>query len=96
MRLSEAEATLIRQTVVDFFGNGACVRLFGSRADDAGRGGDVDLYVETDQRDDLYRRRIRCLAKLTAQLPYPVDLVVANAQTPRPIDRLAVATGVAL
>ena len=96
MRLSEAETAIIRQAVADTFGSGARVRLFGSRTDDAGRGGDVDLYVDPCEGDNLYRKRIRCLAKLTAQLPYPVDLVVANQDASRPVDRLAVATGVAL
>ena len=96
MRLSETEVAIIRQSVAESFGNGARVRLFGSRADDAGRGGDVDLYVEPGGRDDLYRRRIHCLARLTARLPYPVDLVVADEEGLRPIDRVAVAMGVEL
>jgi len=96
MRLSETEATIIRQAVAEFFGSDASVRLFGSRVDDAGRGGDVDLYVEPGGRDDLYRRRIRCLARLAARLPYPVDLVVADEGNQRPIDRVAVAMGVEL
>lgn len=96
MRLSENEATVIRQTVAEFFGDDSRVRLFGSRTDDGARGGDVDLYVEPGGRDDLYRRRIRCLARLSAQLPYPVDLVVANEEASRPIDRVATATGVVL
>ena len=96
MRLSETEAVIIRQAVAESFGSGARVRLFGSRADDAGRGGDVDLYVEPGGRDDLYRRRIRCLARLEARLPYPVDLVVADVAGLRPIDRVAVAMGVEL
>lgn len=96
MRLSKTEADFIRQSVFEIFGEGSHVRLFGSRADDAARGGDVDLYVEPEVRDDLYRRRIVCLGKLTARLPYPVDLVVANQDAPRPIDRIAVATGVVL
>jgi len=96
VRLSETEADFIRQSVVEIFGGGSRVRLFGSRVDDAARGGDVDLYVEPEVRDDLYRRRIVCLARLTARLPYPVDLVVAHEDAPRPIDRIAVATGVIL
>ncbi|MDP2752612.1 MAG: nucleotidyltransferase domain-containing protein [Rhodocyclaceae bacterium] len=96
MRLSDTESALICRTIAEFFGSDAGVSLFGSRVDDTKRGGDVDLYVKPNQCDDIYLRRIHCLAKLTAQLPYPVDLVIANETLSRPIDRIAVATGVVL
>lgn len=46
MRLSADQITQIRQTVFELAGGDAVVRLFGSRADDGGAGGDVDLLVE--------------------------------------------------
>ncbi|MBS4099566.1 MAG: nucleotidyltransferase domain-containing protein [Sulfuricella sp.] len=96
MRLTENEAGLIRLTVAECFGDGSRVRLFGSRADDAARGGDVDLYIQPIARDRLYARRIRCLARLTERLPYPVDVVLASPEDERPIDRVATSTGVEL
>jgi predicted nucleotidyltransferase len=96
MRLSDGEAGLIRQTVAECFGDGSRVRLFGSRTDDDARGGDVDLYVLPAAADRLFARRIRCLARLTERLPYPVDVVLAQADEPRPIDRIALNTGVEL
>lgn len=48
MRLSEDQVQTIRRVVAEHAGDDARVRLFGSRLDDAARGGDVDLLVELD------------------------------------------------
>lgn len=45
MCLSPTEARLIRETAEAHFGPGTVVRLFGSRADETRRGGDIDLHV---------------------------------------------------
>ena len=47
MRLGERERTVIRDAVRACFGEDAVVYLYGSRTDDARRGGDIDLYIET-------------------------------------------------
>lgn len=46
MRLLPEHINLIRATAAEQAGSGARVWLFGSRVDDAARGGDVDLLVE--------------------------------------------------
>lgn len=46
MRLSNTQIATIRQVVLEQAGVAATVRLFGSRLDDAAKGGDVDLLVE--------------------------------------------------
>ena len=48
MRLDSQHIAAIKQLAIEQFGAGARVRLFGSRVDDAARGGDVDLLVELD------------------------------------------------
>jgi predicted nucleotidyltransferase len=47
MRINEEQIGIIRDEVAGQLGAAATVRLFGSRADDAQRGGDIDLLVET-------------------------------------------------
>jgi len=46
MRITAKERQAIREATADIFGPDAKVRLFGSRVDDAARGGDLDLLVE--------------------------------------------------
>lgn len=47
MRLSPGQVAAIKQETGHCFGVQAEVWLFGSRVDDARRGGDVDLYVHS-------------------------------------------------
>lgn len=101
MRLKPDQIAFIKTTVAEHFGVGARVRLFGSRVDDAKRGGDIDLYVEPPEsvladRSALYMRRVRCMGRLEDGLPFPVDLVVAQPEAPRAIDRIAQDDGVTL
>lgn len=46
MRLTQTQISAIREIVATVAGGDATVRLFGSRLDDAAKGGDVDLMVE--------------------------------------------------
>lgn len=46
MRLTEAQAESIRRLTLEIVGPQARIRLFGSRLDNAARGGDVDLLLE--------------------------------------------------
>lgn len=65
MRLSSSQAKTIKDTVTRVVDSGARVWLFGSRLDDALRGGDIDLYVETDQ---VMPNRIETLCRLEGAL----------------------------
>ena len=49
MRLSIEELKIIRDSAVKYFGKNSKIYLFGSRTDDKKRGGDIDIYIETDK-----------------------------------------------
>jgi predicted nucleotidyltransferase len=78
MRLKEHEIASIKRCAERHFGPNCAVRLFGSRADDGRRGGDIDLHVQVD--DDAASTmacRVRYLSDLEAALgERKVDLVV--------------------
>ncbi|MDY7116701.1 nucleotidyltransferase domain-containing protein [Halomonas sp. SSL-5] len=52
MRLNQHEIDVIKTAAAEIFGKEVEVRLFGSRVDDAARGGDIDLMVTVTQPID--------------------------------------------
>ncbi|OGT13607.1 MAG: DNA polymerase III subunit beta [Gallionellales bacterium RIFOXYB12_FULL_54_9] len=79
MRLSEQQCSIIRTAVADNFGTEANVWLFGSRLDDAARGGDIDLYIEpaTDDADAIVEAKLNFLVALYKQLgEQKIDVVI--------------------
>ncbi|WP_297449468.1 nucleotidyltransferase domain-containing protein [Ferrovum sp.] len=89
MRITEAQRVAIVDSVMETFGVGAVVRLFGSRADDSKRGGDIDLYIETDDNSPDLRKKIPDVyAKICLKLgdELPIDIILKEVDAPvRPI-----------
>jgi predicted nucleotidyltransferase len=81
MRLSPDQVSTIVACVRQNFGDDSSVALFGSRLDDAARGGDVDLLVETETRPTLRQRALATMA-LEQALNLPVDIVATQRGTP--------------
>ena len=98
MRLTEFE----RRSVVDgaacCFGPDARVTLFGSRIDEARRGGDIDLLVQGAwDPEDAFQRKIRFLVDLKSRIgDRRIDVVLARPGDRRPIVGEARRTGVVL
>lgn len=92
MRLTEQQSNTIRAAAQRRFGSDVSVYLFGSRVDDAKRGGDIDLYVETPETDaDVLNRKLAMNADLQIEMgEQKIDIVVHRQGQPlRPIDRSA-------
>ena len=83
MRLSTSHQQIILDTVRKIAGAEASVVLFGSRTDDARRGGDIDLLIESPTPPAL--------------LQLPVDVIAKNSHAkPSPFQAIALHTGVRL
>jgi predicted nucleotidyltransferase len=96
MRLTAEQTRAILDTTHHHLGNTAQVVLFGSRANDATRGGDIDLLIETPAPVG-YWRRAQLLAALEQGLGLPCDIVVyAHGEPERPIHRIARLSGIVL
>ena len=99
MRLTAEQAAIIRSAAAEVFGADARVWLFGSRVDDAKRGGDIDLYLETPQTCTVAAARQARLWSLLQQRlgEQRIDIVVrATDSQPQPIHEIARSQGVRL
>ncbi|MBF9018902.1 MULTISPECIES: nucleotidyltransferase domain-containing protein [unclassified Oceanispirochaeta] len=82
MRVEEEQLTIIERTLKLRISD-AVVYLFGSRADDSKRGGDIDLFLITRQRVPL-KEKIQILAQLeTEGIQRKVDLIIKNPEHPQ-------------
>ncbi|MCD6172183.1 MAG: nucleotidyltransferase domain-containing protein [Sulfurimonas sp.] len=67
MRLSKYYLESIKTAFSSVFGDGA-IYLFGSRVDDSKKGRDIDLYIEVDDKSNLFEKKIKFLSKLKQKL----------------------------
>lgn len=99
MRLSPQSQAIIHHAVVQRFGDQAQVRLFGSRLDDAAKGGDIDLHVRVlgEVSNPIWEASLLA-AQLQRQLDgRKVDVrLLAATQTVLPVDTVALADGILL
>ena len=101
MRLNPAQVDTLKRIAAEVFGTQAGLMLFGSRADDTRRGGDIDLYVTgvNEPLRQLLDEKLLFLVKAKQALgDQRIDLVFAPAphQQYLPIHREAERTGIAL
>ncbi|MDP2804359.1 MAG: hypothetical protein Q8O24_00300 [Gallionellaceae bacterium] len=84
MRITERQHTAIVEATREIFGEHSVVRLFGSRADDSKRGGDIDLHVQISGVDPLHQEKSQKLsARICTKLGdiFPIDVVVKDDAT---------------
>jgi predicted nucleotidyltransferase len=100
MRISNQQKEKILEAVRKSFGDSAVVYLFGSRADDSKKGGDIDLLIESDiDRAEHFTRMIKAVSGIQRSIgDQKIDMIVSsdvNSDT-RVIVREAVRTGIRL
>lgn len=76
MRLIDHEARAIKSTILEFDEN-ATIYLFGSRADDAEKGGDIDLLIMSGKLtpSDKIPIKVKLFQRIEEQ---KIDIVIAR------------------
>jgi len=99
MRLSDYEIESIKRLAATYFGEGSKVYIFGSRVDDSRHGGDIDIYIESDDVGEMFKRKLFFILDLQELIgEQKIDVVVndlANQQN-LPIYDIAKREGVAI
>ena len=95
MRLTDVEIQNIKETFLEVFQEGA-IYLFGSRVDDSLKGGDIDLFIQVENRKDLLKKKIQFLVKIKEKIGDQKIDVLISKDTTRVIEQEAIAKGVKL
>ena len=98
MRLTPEEVAAIKAAAAEAFGQGAVVRLFGSRVDDMRRGGDIDLHVEIEDDERPWKLKTRFEEALFRRMDEQrVDIIFSRpGQERMAIEDIAYRDGVVL
>lgn len=95
MRLTKKEIEAINKTFKEIFKSGS-IYLFGSRVDDTLKGGDIDLYIDTNDKDNLFLKKINFLVSLKRKIgEQKIDVVISKDKN-RAIEKEALKNGIKL
>jgi hypothetical protein len=95
MRLTAYEIKSIKESFLDVFEEGS-ISLFGSRVDDAQKGGDIDLYIQTPKEKATLENKIKFLVMLKEKIGEQKIDVILSRDTTRLIEEEALKNGIAL
>ena len=95
MRLLPKQQQAIKKYFLKFFEKGQ-VYLFGSRADDSKKGGDIDLYMVVPNLENLMQKKIDFLVAVKREIGNQKIDVVFDRGNNRLIDRIAKKEGILL
>ncbi len=95
MRLNKNYIKVIKKSFSEIFNKGE-IYLFGSRVDDSKKGGDIDLYLIVDNKIDLFKNKIKFLAKIKRELGEQKIDIIFNIDKNRLIEKEARQWGIKL
>ena len=96
IRLKEQQLHTIKQLALELF-NSSKVMIFGSRSDIHQKGGDIDIYIQTDKKEDILKSKIVFLREFEKLFGVQkVDLLVDNGTESKEIFEVAKKEGIAL
>lgn len=95
MRLTNQQVDCLIDAVHRSFGNDADIWLFGSRVDENKKGGDIDLYIETDLATGTVAAKLKLRSLLSSFFgEQKIDILVrSRKREPNTIHELAKSTG---
>ena len=96
VRLSQQEIRAIKETAREIFGKNVKVYLFGSRVYPEKKGGDIDLYIIPENRENLFEKKIKFLSKLKQKIGEQKIGVIIAENLERAIEKVAIKEGVLL
>ena len=67
MRLTKKEIDAITSTFKEIFEDGK-IYLFGSRVDDSKKGGDIDLYIQIENKNNILEKKLNFLVNLKRKI----------------------------
>jgi predicted nucleotidyltransferase len=95
MRLTNTEIVYIQEIFKEVFQKGE-IYLFGSRVDDTLKGGDIDLFVSSNNRDNYLEKKLDFLTLLKQKIgDQKIDLVISKDKN-RLIEKEAITKGISL
>jgi len=95
MRLSTSQHQAIKKYFIEVFKEGQ-IYLFGSRTDEHKRGGDIDLYIQTENKKNLMHKKVDFLVKLKREIGLQKIDVIFDKGLHRTIDKVAMREGIRL
>jgi predicted nucleotidyltransferase len=95
MRLSETDIFIIKEAFNKIFQKGD-IFLFGSRVDDNKKGGDIDLYICLDDKNELFEKKLKFLSFIKRKIGDRKIDIVFNKDKRRLIEREAIKNGIKL
>ena len=95
LRLTPQETKAIKQTFLEIFHEGE-IYLFGSRVDVSLKGGDIDLYIQVKNQENILEKKIKFLARLKEKIgDQKIDVIVSKDNS-RVIEQEALKNGIKL
>jgi len=75
VRLNKENIDIIKNIVLKTFGKSE-IYIFGSRIDMNKKGGDIDIFIIPENRDNLFDKKIKTKMELEERLLIPIDIVI--------------------
>lgn len=80
MRLPQKVVNILQESITKSFGN-VNFYLFGSRADDTKKGGDIDLAIDVNLSKEEFRKKKSIFLSLLTRIDFAYKIDVVNFNT---------------